>query len=298
MGDAKEHKRPAFLPSRFCLLLTLVAGLFVAWWEAFHEIACGGISIRTEVPLLYTYMSCYAHAVGCAAGAVAVFALVRRATRLRRAAGVPAQPIWPVGAKEAVGLYGALVLLSVLFFLCLSYNVYAAATLVQVLFNACAMVFIVGGVAMLSCLALSDATFVLFGGLALFAVVDNLALPALVYAAGCLTPCSRRLLSSRPSCLLSHGLLCARRNGRRSRRACASWIVRAPVVARRRHPRVPMAWAAQSPVPPLPTTLRPMDRSVARQARLLGAFRGSPCSTWPPTALSSVSCMWRRAASS
>ena len=183
MGDAKERKRPAFLPSRFCLLLTLVA-----WWEAFHEIACGGISIRTEVPLLYTYMSCYAHAAGCAAGTVAVLALVRRATRLRRTSGVPAQPIWPVGAKEATGLYGALVLLSVLFFLCLSYNVYAAATLVQALFNACAMVFIVGGVAMLSCLALSDATFVLFGGLALFAAVDNLVLPALVYAADCLIP--------------------------------------------------------------------------------------------------------------
>lgn len=190
------HKARRGVPSRFCLCLALAAGLFVAWWEAFHEIACGGISIRTEVPLLYTYASCYAHAVGCIIGACAALLAVRRTGRRPApaaakgdAAGGTAKGAagsFSTGRRAFLGLYAALVLLTVLFFLCLAYNGYALATAVQVLFNACAMALIVAGVAVLSRLALTDATFVLFACLVVFAVVDNLALPALIYAAGAL----------------------------------------------------------------------------------------------------------------
>ncbi len=186
-GGTAGPTRGGVFPSRFCALLTLSAGLFIAWWEAFHEIACGGISIRTEVPLLYTYMSCYAHAVGCALGAVAALMLVGR-SRVRPSRRPDDSDVktgaLPLGAKRVVGLYAALAALTVLFFACLACDGYALAALVQVLFNACAMVLIVAGVSMLSCLALSDATFLLFGCLALFVAVDNLVLPALVYATG------------------------------------------------------------------------------------------------------------------
>ena len=161
------------LPSRFCLLLALCAGLFVAWWESFHEIACGGISIRAEVPLLYTYASCYAHAIGCLAGACAALWVLHRR-----------------GLGRCLALVGRLVLamagLTLVFFVCLGYGGYLPATAVQVIFNVCAMAVIVLCVGLLGGLALSDATFVIFACLILFAVADNVVLPLIIYLFGSL----------------------------------------------------------------------------------------------------------------
>ncbi|MBS5451054.1 MAG: hypothetical protein KHY83_09255 [Coriobacteriia bacterium] len=162
----------------FVMGLALTSGLFVSWWAAFHEIACGGISIRLEVPLPYTYMSCYAHAIGCILGAALTRPILHGARRLAGERAGTMRLVYATGA--------ALLVFTLLFFLCLGYDAYLAAALIQTLINALAIVPIILGIAMLSQLALSNATLILFACLATSVLVNNVALPLVIYLGGAL----------------------------------------------------------------------------------------------------------------
>lgn len=172
MASELEDERDSWrtrLPSGFVLRFAMLAGLFVAWWASFHEIACGCISIRVDVPLLYTYASCYVYSWGCVAGAIAAFFAFRKRPSLPQPRGFAA-------------LMAVLVAASAAFYVSLATSSWVAAAAFQFLLSALGVVTVIG-LLMAACnLPTSEAAGFLFISLAVYILFNNLVLPAFVYA--------------------------------------------------------------------------------------------------------------------
>ena len=164
----------ALMPSPFVLSCALAAGLLCAWWLAFHEIACGGISIRSEVPLPFTYASCYAFSLGCVAGAGATELLARGTGE------------WGACTRKrlAAGLFAAMAVSTLSYFPLVEMGLWLPSVIAQTLMNAAAVCLLLPSVELLGRLSPSDATSALLVGLAVYGVLDNGLLPMVIWLTG------------------------------------------------------------------------------------------------------------------
>ncbi len=150
--------------SRTSRLAIAAAGLFFAWWMSFHEIACGCISIRAEVPLAYTYLSCHAYAFGCALAAAVLLALRSRLVCLFK-------------PEAIVALCGVGAALTGTFYFYLSSGIYGVAAVSQFLLNGTATLILMSGMTLLASLPFSQLLRILFFAGICFVAIDNGAFP-------------------------------------------------------------------------------------------------------------------------
>lgn len=141
-------------------LAAVPAGLFFAWWMSFHEIACGCISIRVEVPLPYTYLSCHAYALGCIGAAIALLCFRARLNRF-------------FTPKAIAALCGIGAALTGVFYFYLSSGIYLIAAASQFLLNGSATLILIIGMSLLSSLPFSAIARILFFADVCYVAIDN-----------------------------------------------------------------------------------------------------------------------------
>ncbi len=171
-SDVAEGKTSRFwkiTPSALVVKLAVSFGLIVAWWASFHEIACGCISIRGNVPMLYTYSSCYAFSVGSILGTLAAFSMTRR----KRDFDV---------ARAVVAAVIALAFFAAAFYVSLSFSSWLLAAVFQTVINATASCLVALFIAGLCDMAVSDLITVVFVALAMYGLFNNMILPVFIYA--------------------------------------------------------------------------------------------------------------------
>ncbi|VEH02521.1 transcriptional regulator NarL [Slackia heliotrinireducens] len=150
------------------LVLAIAAGLFMAWWTSFHEVACGCMTVRHTLPTPYVYASCYAYPVGCIAGAVVL-------RNLNRAGFLHASK------RALVGLPLIGTVLSALFCAALVLESYAIAAALQAAANTVAVIIFAYLMSSLTALPKHQVMQVLGACGIGFLVFDNAVLPMLMH---------------------------------------------------------------------------------------------------------------------
>lgn len=171
-SDAKKHALDS-TNVKAIVRLSLTFALIFAWWGSFHEIACGCLSLRSMHPLEYTYVSCYAHSLGCTIGAIAAIASLHKGWRL---------PPWRPGIIAGLGT-GA----SVVFSACVALGVYPVAAIVQFAISAAVAPIIAAFLTRLSKLPFSQACPCLIVCLAVYIAANNVLMPALMITGDSMT---------------------------------------------------------------------------------------------------------------
>ena len=190
--NVQTERLTSMFPSRRILLVGLMAGLFVAWWGSFHEVACGCIKLHSVMSLFYLKLGCYMFSLGMA-GAGAAFLVVGRRNRQHGSfaqisnAGTPFaipiiskmdKPMLPWLAAAFLAFFGSC------FYIALSAEVVPLAIGFLLGVHFCCALVAIAGIMMLADLPLSDIASATFLGLLCYLLFNNVVLPLTVGAIG------------------------------------------------------------------------------------------------------------------
>lgn len=148
-------------------LFALGAGLFAAWWGAFHEVVCGFMLIGTDMDSVYAYAGCYAHSIGCILGALLSPFVVGRLLSANRRRGM-------------LVLVGIELALTAAVFFCLGIHSPLAPVLLQIPVNALACIAALFALETLARFTFKEMGSVLVSALCSYALVNYALFPALI----------------------------------------------------------------------------------------------------------------------